>query len=159
MTWKKQLITFHKLPSFLRFCSLFYSFENTEKSKCTKKKTNNKPKPTNNNVVTSIPDYSRKILRSDQLCNFRFSLSARRAELETCIYHFLYSSSCSFSWVNVVLSGRACEILKRGRRKCARRSQRTGKKRGVSLEAAPYSFRPTLDTQGRTKPGSLFLAL
>lgn len=37
VTRKKKLITFHKLPSFLRFCSLFYSFENTEKSKCTKK--------------------------------------------------------------------------------------------------------------------------
>lgn len=135
VTRKKKLITFHKLPSFLRFCSLFYSFENTEKSKCTKKK----QKPTNK-VVTSIPDYRRKIPRSDRLCNFCFSLW--RAELKTCRYHILYSSSCSFSLVNVILNGGACEIPIREGGK-ARGEAKEQEKRSGSLEAALYSSSPT----------------
>lgn len=82
-------------------------------------------------------------------------------ELKTCRYHVLYSSSCSFSLVNVILNGGAREIPIRGKeeKREEKPKNRGKKKRSGSLEAALCSFSPTLDTQGRTKPGSLFLAL
>lgn len=79
---------------------LFYYFENTVKSKCTKKK---KEKDQRSGGEHSGSQQE----NPEQLCNPGFSLSSGA---EACVCPARYSHSCSFPCVSVVLSGRVCGI-------------------------------------------------